>query len=116
LRVNRVPLQIPWVGDFRVSPQQVYGRPDWDLILRGFVDAGYAVRNECGSACGESDPEFNSFLVSAGVGLEARFRSNLLLRFDWARGIHESSSNDNGDGKLEIDPSGKFHFLFSISY
>ena len=113
LPVARVPKQVPWIGDFRASPQQVYGRPDWDLIFRGFFDAGYAVRNECGCVV---DPEFNTFLVSAGLGLEATFRNNAQIRIDWARGIHESHSNSNGDGVIEIDKSGKFHFLFSISY
>ena len=44
--VRRRPINVPILGgDFRVSPQQVYGRPDWDLIFRVFGDAGVTHRN-----------------------------------------------------------------------
>ena len=87
----------------------MYGRPDWDLVLRGFIDLGYSDRNG-----GTEVSEFDQFLMSAGVGLEATFKGNLRLRADWARGIVESHSNSSG--QVRIDDAGKFHFLLSIMY
>ena len=109
LAIRRQPVRIPLIGDFRASPQQVYGRPDWDLVLRGFIDLGYSDRNG-----GTEVSEFDQFLMSAGVGLEATFKGNLRLRADWARGIVESHSNSSG--QVRIDDAGKFHFLLSIMY
>jgi hemolysin activation/secretion protein len=109
LPIQREPLQLPMIGDFRATPQQVYGRPDWDLVLRGFFDIGYSDRNG-----GRDVNEFDQFLVSAGVGLEATFMGKARVRVDWARGIEESSSNSAS--QIEIDKSGEFHFLFSIMY
>jgi len=41
--VAREPLRIPFIGNFRAAPQQVYGRPDWDLTLRTFLDVGRSI-------------------------------------------------------------------------
>ncbi len=109
LPVQRRPMQLPVIGDFRASPQQVYGRPDWDFIIRTFVDMGYSDRNG-----GEDVLEFDQFLTSVGVGLEATFKGNLRARVDWARGVYEHHSNDAG--RDPIDKSGEFHFLFSVMY
>jgi hypothetical protein len=109
LAIRREPIHVPLIGDFRASPQQVYGRPDWDLVLRGFVDLGYSDRNG-----GIDVFENDQLLMSAGVGLEATFKGNLRLRTDWARGIVETHSNRAG--RVKIDDTGKFHFLFSVSY
>ena len=45
LPISRRPLRLPGIGDFRVTPQQVYGRPDWDLMFRTFLDVGRAIRS-----------------------------------------------------------------------
>lgn len=131
LPIRRQPVDLPWVGDFRISPQQVYGRPDWDLIFRAFVDAGRSVRNDRQLATGT---EVNQTLVGAGVGLEFIFRGNLRARVDWAHGIYQSTecdpiipgtpSNPAGGTDLacqsalegDIDPSGELYFLFSVVF
>lgn len=69
------------LGDsFRYKPQQPYGRADWDLILKGFVDAGRAINSKATSS------ETDENLVGAGFGIEFRFKSNLTIRadFGWA--------------------------------
>jgi len=119
LGVRPRPVQIPWVGDFRVAPQQVYGRPDWDLILRGFVDAGQTIRNrpELGTA-----PEYNETLVGAGVGLELLIKGRIRARADWGRGIYQSWTCDIVNQQAcpsrpdDIDPKGELNFLFSVIY
>jgi len=111
------------VGDFRLAPQQVYGRPDWDLVFRGFVDVGKSIRNNPQLGSGT---ELNQFLVGAGAGVELAFKGNLTVRVDWARGIHQevdcsattaSGSPDLGclNAKSESlsDDDGTFYFLIN---
>lgn len=112
LPVRREPLQLPLVGDFRVAPQQVYGRADWDLTLRAFVDVGRTIRNDrSGNLAGVA--EFNQTLIGAGVGAELTFRSNLRARVDWATAL----KNTNGDIANGADVGdSEVHVLFSILY
>lgn len=132
LPVSRRPLRLPLLGDFRVAPQQVYGRPDWDLMLRAFVDAGRAIRSDS-SIDSIGDVEIDQTLVGAGVGAELVFRSNLRLRADYAFAL---KGTNNGGRICTIDPndppnqicnSGKIdnsaqvgdsalHVLFSLLY
>lgn len=62
---------------FRWTPQHVYGRADWDLIFRGFLDVGHTINHD--RLAFENDET----LVGAGVGVEFLFRRNLNLRVDW---------------------------------
>ena len=118
LPISRKPVKLPWVGDFRVAPQQVYGRPDWDLIFRGFIDAGKSIRNNPQLASGT---ELNQFLVGAGAGVEFVYKGNLTVRVDWAKGIHQEVDCDpTGDpgcqvarDEIDTDQSGKFYFLIN---
>jgi hypothetical protein len=112
LPVLRKPLDIPFIGDFRAAPQQVYGRPDWDLVFRAFVDAGRAIRNDRdGSAAGVN--EYNQTLVGAGVGAELQLRSNIRIRADWATAL--KSTNGDIRNSANVGDS-EFHVLFSILY
>jgi hypothetical protein len=107
LPVARRPLQLPLIGDFRVAPQQVYGRPDWDLMFRAFVDAGRAIRTR------NHLQEFDQTLVGAGVGAEFVFRSNLRIRADYAFPLNDT----NGDIKNSASVGDStLHVLFSILY
>jgi hemolysin activation/secretion protein len=108
----RQPLRIPYLGDFRVAPQQPYGRPDWDLVFRAFVDAGRAIRNDR-SASNAGVNEYNQTLVGAGVGAELLFRSNFRARIDWATALKDTNGRianpaDVGDSEIYV--------LFSILY
>ncbi len=112
LPVSRRPLQLPLIGDFRVSPQQVYGRPDWDLMLRAFVDAGRAIRTDS-SQSGADALEFDQTLVGAGVGAEFVFRSNLRLRADYAFALKDTSGDINNPAQVG---DSALHVLFSLLY
>jgi hypothetical protein len=112
LPVSRQPMQIPLIGDFRAAPQQVYGRADWDLTLRAFLDLGRTIRNDRFSIAAGA-PEFNQTLVGAGVGAELQIRSNFRARIDWAAALKDTNGNisngaDVGDSEI--------HVLFSILY
>lgn len=71
---------------FRTAPQYVYGRPDWDLVLKAFLDVG---------AVFQSDPqpfESDETLVGVGVGCDFIYRRNLTARIDWGFALNEIPS------------------------
>jgi len=119
LGVKPRPVQLPLIGDFRVAPQQVYGRPDWDFVIRGFIDAGQTIRNRREVAVPAID-EFNQTLVGAGVGAELILGGRIRARVDWGRGIYQKtdclSIATTCGGADDIDPKGELNFLFSLIY
>jgi hypothetical protein len=110
--VQREAWNIPLIGDFRVAPQQVYGRPDWDLTLRAYVDVGRSRRNNKSAAASFGSVERNRTLVGAGIGAELTFRSNLRARIDWGTALKNESAGNSG---AEVGDS-EIHALFSIVY
>src|SRR5690606_17178668 len=62
---------------FRTAPQYVYGLPDWDLILRAFMDIGRTWNHDALSF------EEDETLIGAGAGAEFVFKRNLNLRVNW---------------------------------
>jgi hemolysin activation/secretion protein len=112
LPVVREPLRIPFIGDFRAAPQQVYGRPDWDLTLRGFLDVGRAIRNE-GSGNQAGPEEINQTLIGMGVGAELQLKSNFRARIDWATALKGTSGDIANPTKLWDN---EIYVLFSVLY
>ena len=80
--INPEPLQFMG-SDFHAAPRHVYGRPDWDLILKGFFDAGYVFQS------GTQDFEADNTLLGAGIGLEFLWKSNLRVQLDWGFALHD---------------------------
>ena len=113
LPIQREPLQVPLLGGFRVSPQQVYGRPDWDFILRAFVDAGVIRSNDRPDRASNGNRlEPGEFLLGAGAGAELRIRNNFRARVDWGMALQDTQSTVN-----RVDAGDhEFHLLFSILY
>ncbi|MAG31091.1 MAG: hypothetical protein CL908_09405 [Deltaproteobacteria bacterium] len=112
LPVTREPMRLPLIGDFRAAPQQVYGRPDWDLVLRAFVDVGRSIRNDQSDAS-SGIREYNQTLVGVGLGADLTIRSNLRAQIDWATALNDTNQNiarptEVGDNEI--------HVLFSILY
>jgi hemolysin activation/secretion protein len=81
---------------FRYAPQYVYGTPDWDLVLKGFLDLGYSEIAEPLSF------EDNETLIGAGIGLELLYRRNLNVRVDWGFALDdlEVAGVDQGANRL----------------
>lgn len=90
--------------DFRFSPQQVYGRPDWDLILRGFVDVGHTMIND--SLSFENDET----LIGVGVGVELQLKQNVNLRADWGFALEDLPNQNVNDG------SNRLHVVATIIF
>ncbi len=87
--------------DFRWAPQTEFGRTDWDLILRGFLDTAsvYTAKRQVGEDAYDT-------LVGAGVGIELQVKRNFTARLDWGlvlNPVDETESNyDDGDTEVHL--------------
>ncbi len=89
---------------FRFKPQQPYGRADWDLIAKGFVDAGKTINSN------RKTYEHDETLLGAGMGLEFQFRRNLIIRADWGWALESLTNNNVTSG------SNRIHFVATLLY
>jgi len=87
---------------FRWAPQQRYGMPDWDLVLKGFVDVGRTVNSD------KAPFERDETLVGIGPGIELVYRRNLTLRADWGFAARDAGTTKSGDNRL--------HFALTLVY
>ncbi len=83
---------------FRVFARadQPFSRPDWDLILRTFVDAGEAWQN------GPLSFEEHHRLLSWGVGVELQVLEFLNVRCDWGMALHDAQDVDCGHNEFHM--------------
>lgn len=88
---------------FRYTPQQPYGRADWDLIAKGFVDAGKAINSNRQSF--ESDES----LLGAGFGFEFSYKRYLNIRTDFGWALDEI------DGQVKSGAS-RVHFVATLLF
>lgn len=88
-------------SDFRYAPQSAFGRTDWDLILRGFVDAASVKVND--ALPGEASSQT---LIGAGFGAELQIKRNFTLRSDLGFVLNEVEEADEkfetGDARLHV--------------
>ena len=99
--------RVGFLGDsFRWAPQAPYGRADWDLILKAFLDAGRTVNSD--RLAGEE----NETLVGTGVGVELQYKQNVSLRVDWGFALSDIEAADDpvdaGDNRV--------HFSLTVLY
>ncbi|MBT8484937.1 MAG: hypothetical protein KJO43_05110, partial [Phycisphaerae bacterium] len=98
------PAQTPLFGQaFRWAPQHVYGRPDWDLVLRGFVDVAHVINNDRLSF------ETDDTLVGAGIGVELLI-GGFQVRVDWGFALHDLQDESVTAGSSQIHLLGSFFF------
>jgi len=97
-RPDPTPPEVPGMGQFRARPQYVWGRPDWDLILRVFTDAARVTQN------GKSElaTETNDTLWSAGGGIELQVLRNLSVRVDTGVALADVGSTELGDTETYV--------------
>ena len=88
---------------FRWRPEAAYGKADWDLIFKGFVDVGQTVQTD------KLSFEEDDTLVGVGVGVELQFKQNATLRLDWGFALSDVGNEVNsGDNRL--------HVVFTVLY
>ncbi len=83
---------------FRVVPQHPYGRADWDLIFKGFLDVGYVEVNDP-----QPFEEEDQTLLGTGVGLQLLLRTNLDVRVEWGIALEDvEGGSDSGDSRVHF--------------
>lgn len=89
---------------FRWRPQEPFGEADWDLVLKGFVDAGRTENTE------RLPFESDETLVGAGVGAEFSFRRRFTARVDWGFAMEdtEDKSVESGDNEIHFSVTALF--------
>ena len=92
---------------FRWRPQQPYGRPDWDLIFKAFVDAGRAINSD------RLAFEKDETLIGAGVGVELQVKRFLSLRVDWGMALEDV--NEGLDDEVEAGDN-RVHFVATLVF
>ncbi len=93
--------------DFYWAPPRPLARPDWDLVLRGFVDAGWSWNNE------RLEFENNAHLLSVGAGIELSVLNNLIARLDLALPLRPE--NDGFDDEVETLDA-RLHFVVTVIF
>ncbi len=89
---------------FRFVPQTVYGRPDWDLILRAFVDVGRTFISD------RLPFESEATLIGSGIGVELQLKSNLDVRIDWGIALRDVPSRGVSAGSSQV------YFVLSLAF
>jgi hemolysin activation/secretion protein len=102
LTIEPVPRQLPLIGPFRMAPQRVYGRPDWDLVLAGFFDLARGSYSD--SVPGELDETFSS----VGVGIELRLLRNMWLRLDYGVALQDVRDVESGDDETHFSATFRY--------
>ena len=87
---------------FRVAPEAVYGRPDWDMIFKAFID--YAVMDVSDELAFETDES----LLGTGLGIELALKNNVNFRAEWGFALQDAGQTDAGDSA--------FHFVLTLVY
>lgn len=106
LPIEPDPSKTPLLGQpFRFSPQRQFGRTDWDLVLKAFLDMAHTHHNDSGRSDGVEEDET---LLGAGIGLELLLKRNVSFRADWAVALRDAVDVTNG--------SSQFHFVTMILY
>jgi hemolysin activation/secretion protein len=107
-----------WFGsNFRWAPQQPFGRADWDLIFKTFLDFGNADLSD------KIAGEYSNTLFSTGLGMELIYRRNVSMRLDWGVALHHAGER-LGEAEaaslgrdFDVEPGmNEWHFLLTISY
>jgi hemolysin activation/secretion protein len=98
-------------SSFRWVPDDA-GLADWNLLARVFLDGAYVSSNNS-SSTGTDSFEFDSTLLSTGLGLELSIKRNFSARVDWGMVL---SDVKGGGGNLAELGDNRFHFLFTLMY
>ena len=88
---------------FRAVPQYPYGRADWDLIARAFLDIGRTINSDAFSF------EEDDTLVGTGIGVELQYRTNINVRLDWGFALEEI------EGEVSSGSS-QVHFIATVMF
>ncbi len=106
LPINASPSASLFGDTFRMSPSQVYGYPDWDLVFKTFSDFGWVRNNNPVPGLEQK----NETLWSIGTGLELQLRDNMRFQIDYGYALLDLESGEAQSGDSEI------HFQINLFY
>lgn len=92
---------------FRVVRDGAGAPPDWDLILKTFLDFGRVTVND------RQVFEKNETLLSTGIGAELVIANNVSFRTDWGIVLDEVGSNS--PDPIEVGDQ-RWHFVLTVLY
>lgn len=95
--------------DFRYVPSQQYGRPDWDLILKAFVDVGNV------KSSGNSPLERDETIIGAGFGVEFLFKRYLNMRLEYGFALDEVRETGSSRNLIN-EGDGRIHFVTTLLF
>lgn len=81
---------------FRWRPDQRYANPDWDLVLKGFLDIGRVTNSD------KQSFEKDETLSGIGVGIEVVIRRNINIRMDWGFALQDVKDTKSGDSRVHL--------------
>jgi hemolysin activation/secretion protein len=82
---------------FRFAPEVPLGLPDWDLVFRTFIDAGYTMNSHIIEGA-----ESNDTLIGAGIGLELDLSRYFSVRTDWGVALHSTPDTRSGSNRFHV--------------
>jgi len=92
---------------FRVAKDSEGLPPDWDLVLKAFVDAGTVSNSR------QLGFESNESLFSTGLGVEVQIANNFSFRTDWGVVLDEVGSDTPSPTTVGAQ---RWHFVFTLLY
>lgn len=93
-------------GNFRYAPSEPFGRTDWDLVFKAFVDAG--ITDISHARVGENEQT----LIGAGLGIEYQFKRYVTARLEWGVAMNDVDDPANG---VEAGDN-RVHVLITVVY
>lgn len=90
---------------FRLRPQTRYARPDWDLVLKTFIDVARTENED------RLPFETDETLIGTGVGLDLLVGRNFSLRVDWGVALEEVEQPTR-----VTEGSNRWHFSVTLLY
>ena len=94
--------------NFRFRPRDRYQRPDWDLALVGFLDAGYTLNSK------REAFEKDQTLVGIGAGINFSFKQNVTLALDY--GVALTAVQQSTATEAVSSGSSRLHFSLTLTY
>jgi hemolysin activation/secretion protein len=96
------PIELPVLGPFQVWPRTVFTRPDWDLVLKAFVDAARTYETRTDEASFVNVAEDRESLLAWGIGAEIQFMRYLRAGVDvaWPRSKLADESTGSDDPQI----------------
>ena len=81
---------------FRWAPDQRYGQPDWDFVVKAFTDAARVTNSN------KQSFERDESLWSVGIGFDLLYKRNASLRMDWGLALKDAGKTESGDSRLHL--------------